>query len=272
MGFGVELAKAHAYGNDFLIVRASELTDFPDLPAVVRKLCDRHRGIGADGVMIIEETPAGADTRLFNADGSTSELSGNGVRCVGTVLSFERNMSAGDAVTIGTGAGPKVLTFLGAKRRCLSFRASMGPPEDMRKASFDVAGQRVEAVVMRVGNPQCVVLGPQPDDERFRRLGSALEKHAIFPQGTNVEFATVGDPRHVTIRIWERGCGPTLSSGTGSCASLVAAAAYGGAQRDAEVIAPGGTQRVEWLDDGVYLTGWAEVICEGEWSRPLPHG
>jgi len=113
-----------------------------------------------------------------------------------------------------------------------------------------------------------VVLGPIPDDERFRRLGAALEHHALFPHGTNVEFATVESQRRVKILIWERGCGPTQSSGTGSCATLVAAAAFGGAARDAEVVAPGGTQRVEWLDDGVYLTGWAEMICEGEWSRP----
>ena len=264
MGFGVELAKAHAYGNDFLIVRASELADFPDLPAVVRKLCDRHRGIGADGVMVIEETPEGADTRLFNADGSTSELSGNGVRCVGVVLSFARNMSAGDVVTIGTGAGPKVLTFLGAKRRCLSFRASMGPPVGLRQASFDVAGQRVEAIVMRVGNPQCVVLGPLSNG-RLHTIAAGLAVHPAFPEGTNVELAQVERPDLVRILIWERGVGPTEASGTGACASAVAAAAFGGASRRVEIASPGGSQRVEWTDDDIVLTGDAHMVGTFVW-------
>jgi diaminopimelate epimerase len=123
---------------------------------------------------------------------------------------------------------------------------------------------------MNIGNPQAVILGPLPDDERFERVGAALERHSAFPEGTNVEFAVIETPARVRIRIWERGVGPTTSSGTGSCAALVAAAAFGGASRDAEVIAPGGAQRVEWLEDSIYLTGWAEVLCEGTWLRPLP--
>jgi len=91
-----------------------------------------------------------------------------------------------------------------------------------------------------------------------------------FPEGTNIEFVHVEAPDRLRIRIWERGCGPTSSSGTGSCASLIAAAEYGGAARDAEVIAPGGAQRVQWTDESVFLTGWAEVLCEGEWLRALP--
>ena len=120
---------------------------------------------------------------------------------------------------------------------------------------------------MTFGNPQCVALGPLPDEARFNRLGPALEHHEIFPARSNVEFAQVESPDAVRILIWERGVGPTTSSGTGSCASLIAAAAYGGAGRDATVIAPGGQQRVEWRDDSVYLTGWAEVVVEGDWLR-----
>jgi diaminopimelate epimerase len=118
-----------------------------------------------------------------------------------------------------------------------------------------------------MGNPQCVVLGTLPDAERFARLGAAIEHHTRFPDRTNVEFAQVEAADRIRISIWERGCGPTLSSGTGSCAALVAAAAYGGAAREADVVAPGGTQRVEWTDRGVFLTGWAEIICDGTWRR-----
>ena len=146
----------------------------------------------------------------------------------------------------------------------------MGLPSDVKQVTLDAAGERVDAVVMNFGNPQCIVLGPQPDDERFNRLGAALEKHSFFPEATNVEFATVDAPDTIRIRIWERGVGPTTSSGTGSCASVVAAVQFGGAARDAVVVAPGGSQRVEWRDDSVYLTGWAEVVGEGEWFRALP--
>ena len=117
---------------------------------------------------------------------------------------------------------------------------------------------------------QCVLLGPLPDADRFHRLGPALATHPMFPAGTNVEFAHVEASDRVRILIWERGVGPTTSSGTGSSASAVAAAAHGGAARAVDVVAPGGTQRVEWREDGVYLTGWAEVICEGRWRRQIP--
>jgi diaminopimelate epimerase len=141
-------------------------------------------------------------------------------------------------------------------------------PTGLRQTSIRAGGESLEAAVLNIGNPQCVVVGRLPDEDRFRRLGASLEHHTMFPEGTNVEFAEVEAPDRVRILIWERGCGPTASSGTGSCAALVAAAAFGGAAREAEIIAPGGGQRVEWLDDDVYLTGWAEIICEGQWLRP----
>jgi diaminopimelate epimerase len=115
-----------------------------------------------------------------------------------------------------------------------------------------------------------VIIGRLPDREAFERIGGALERHVLFPRGTNVEFAEVEAADRIRILIWERGVGPTTSSGTGSCAALVAAASFGGADRTADVTAPGGTQRVEWREEGVYLTGWAEVVCAGEWFRPLP--
>jgi diaminopimelate epimerase len=143
----------------------------------------------------------------------------------------------------------------------------MGLPADLRRESLVAAGEPLHVVVLNFGNPQAVVLGPLPDDARFQRLGPALERHEMFPARTNVEFAHVEAPDAVRILIWERGVGPTTSSGTGSCASLIAAAAFGGANRSADVIAPGGTQRVEWREDNVYLTGWAEVLFDGDWLR-----
>lgn len=259
-------AKAHAYGNDFLYV---DQRDAPaaDLPAFAVEICDRHTGVGADGLIVYTRHTGGASMRLWNADGSASEVSGNGVRALAALL-LNDDRSANPSLTIETAAGPKALSRLGREGSRQTFRTAMGAPSGITCASVDVDGERLETVVLSIGNPQCVVLGPLPSDERFHRLGPLIEHHAMFPNRTNVEFAHVEHPTRVRIRIWERGAGPTQSSGTGSCASLVAAAAYGGAARDAEVVAPGGTQRVEWLDDSVYLTGWAEVLCAGNW---LPH-
>lgn len=260
-------AKGHAYGNDFLYVEAGQV-DGADLPALAREMCARTTGIGADGLVIYRRTPDGASMRLFNADGSRAEVSGNGVRVLGALLAGGRPASA--PIVIDTEGGVKRLAATGVEGTRQLFRASMGLPTGLQQESVDAAGESVALITLNMGNPQAVILGPLPDDERFNRLGAALERHVRFPEGTNVEFAHVESPSSVRIRIWERGVGPTSSSGTGSCASLVAAAAFGGAARDADVVAPGGTQRVTWADESVYLTGWAELLCEGTWRRPLP--
>ena len=264
----IRFAKAHAYGNDFLCVDRGDIKGV-DLPALAREMCERHTGIGADGLIVYGRTATGATMELFNADGGRAEVSGNGVRALAALLLLDDDRD-GAAVTIATAAGPKRVTRAGVTDRRTTFRTAMGLPADIKKVTLDAAGESVEAIVMNFGNPQCIVLGAQPTDERFQRLGAALEKHTYFPDATNVEFATIEAPDTIRIRIWERGVGPTTSSGTGSCASFVAAVQFGGAARDAMVIAPGGAQRVEWLDDSVYLTGWAEVVAEGEWFPPLP--
>jgi diaminopimelate epimerase len=140
----------------------------------------------------------------------------------------------------------------------------MGQPADVTQVSLDVEGQLVEAITLRVGNPQCVVLG-DVTPERLHSVAARLAVHHHFPQGTNVELAAVDSAGHVRILIWERGVGPTEASGTGACAAAVAAMLYGGAERDVAVASPGGVQRVEWRADGLYLTGWAEIIAECDW-------
>jgi diaminopimelate epimerase len=262
----MRFTKAHAYGNDFLYVRSGDVPPDAALDALARDLCARHTGVGADGLILYEPTVDGASMRLLNADGSWSEVSGNGVRGLAALLL--RDDDRGDvAIAIRSEGGVKHLVRTGREGSRQTFRAAMGLPADLRQVTVAAAGEPVPLVVMNFGNPQCVALGPLPDEARFNRLGPALEHHEIFPARSNVEFAQVESPDAVRILIWERGVGPTTSSGTGSCASLIAAAAYGGAARDAIVIAPGGQQRVEWRDDSVYLTGWAEVLFEGDWLR-----
>lgn len=264
----IALIKAHAYGNDFLIVQEAALRDGES--AFAQRVCDRHRGVGADGLMVVGDAPEGGRMRLINADGSPSEISGNGLRCYAAWLAIRTGLKVGEATGIWTDAGLKRLQLIDRPRRPgndqrLTFVTEMGPPTELREADLDVEGTVVRVVVLRVGNPQCVVLGPATP-ERLHRIASKLAVHRTFPEGTNVELAEVVNPGEVRILIWERGVGPTESSGTGSCAAAVAAAAYGGANRKIDVVAPGGTQRVEWDDAGLKLTGWAEVVGEVQWS------
>lgn len=259
----MRVVKAHAYGNDFLLVPLEDASGDPS--ALARAVCDRHHGVGADGLVLYALSERGAAMQLLNADGSRSALSGNGLRCLALLVARRQHLPPGARVKVETDAGLKTLELLASDGRRCSFRAAMGHPASLRQEDIAAAGETVRATLLEMGNPQCVVLGALPDDRRFTRLGPALSTHPMFPAGTNVEFAHVESPGRVRILIWERGVGPTTSSGTGAAASAVAAAAHGGAARDVEVVSAGGVQRVEWRGDGVFLTGWAEMVLDGIW-------
>jgi len=267
----IAFTKAHAYGNDFLYVPAADLAG-ADPAAWARRLCDRHRGVGADGLILYALTERGATMTLLNADGSPSELSGNGLRGLAALVARDWRTAGrltDRELVVETTAGSKRLVLEDVSGATYLFAAEMGQPTGVVERRLEVLGETVTATVLAVGNPQCVVLGPLPDDARFARLGPALEHHPAFPNRTNVEFAAVESPDRVRIRIWERGVGPTESSGTGSCAAAVAAASHGGASREVDVIAPGGTQRVRWTDTGITLTGWAEILADGTFCAQL---
>ena len=262
----IPVIKAHAYGNDFLYVEERDALE-RDRVSLARTLCERRTGIGADGLIFYRRTPEGAAMRLLNADGSHAEVSGNGVRCLAAILVDVLGVASPDgAVRIQTDAGEKTLALVGRDGLRPVFRAAMGPPTAVRERTLDVAGEALGVVTLSVGNPQCVRLESPLSEDRLHRLGPALERHAAFPEGTNVELAAVEAPDLVRILIWERGVGPTRASGTGACAAAVAAAVHGGAGRDVRVVSPGGTQRVEWCDEGLFLTGWAEILLRGEWT------
>ena len=265
----LSLAKAHAYGNDFLFIPHDQAEGFDPQP-LARATCARHTGIGGDGLILYTIAPdASARMTLYNADGSPSELSGNGVRCLAALVFHLRLRTKAPPLTelrIDTDAGWKTLSLVGRNSGRYTFRAAMGEPTAINREQLDVAGERLEVTTLRIGNPQCVALVHElPDPDRFHHLGPAIATHRRFTAGTNVEFARLDDAGRLQILIWERGVGPTTASGTGACAAAVAAIAHGGAARDLDVVSPGGTQRVEWRDEGLYLTGWAEVLFEGEW-------
>ena len=257
----MNLIKSHALGNDFLLIDAAQIASDRNVSDLARDVCERHRGIGADGLLIFTHPERQVSMRLLNADGSPSEISGNGLRCLAAWLA---HTGATGEIVVDTDAGRKRLRLLEHSGNRYTFSAAMGQPEQIALESIAVHGVDVEAVTLRVGNPQCVVLG-EVTTTRLEILASALAVHPRFPEGTNVELATVEAPDRVRILIWERGVGPTEASGTGACASAVAAAAFGGAQRAVDVISPGGTQRVEWTDETIWLTGWAEIVAEVDW-------
>ena len=192
-------------------------------------------------------------------------MSGNGVRCLGAIVADDE---VGGETIIETDGGIKVLTLLEAGPLRYTFRAFMGSPAGLREIDLDVADERVRVVALSVGNPQCVVLTDRLDEARFRRLGRALATHEAFPDGRMSSSCRVERSDRAQILIWERGVGPTSASGTGACASAVAASAFGGADRSLDVVSPGGSQHVDWRGDGIYLTGWAEITVRGEWLTP----
>lgn len=256
-----QMIHTDAHGNDFLLADTADVPQDTDLGELARRLCHRNPGPGADGLILFTRRGTSTCMQLRNADGSYSEVSGNGVRCLGAWLAERQNLSAGAEITIDTDAGPRILTLLERDGRRFRFRTAMGNPVGIRRLVLDVNGEAVDVATLNVGNPQCVVLD-RYSEESLQRLGGLIAVHPHFPDGTNVEFVRVDSPTELSILIWERGVGPTASSGTGTCASAVAAACFANARRDVDVTAPGGTQRVEWRDDGLWLTGWAEVMAE----------
>lgn len=257
--------KAHACGNDFLIVEGE--AD----PVLAIKLCARNTGLGADGVEFFEWTgDRTGSIRLINADGSFAEISGNGTRCVASWMAYHRRLKAGDAVQIDTDAGLRECRVEKAEGHRFEFAQGMGVPtlEDKRVTLKD--GTEVAGVAVSTGNPHLVVFVEGPEFKVFNRdwrdLGREICFHADFPSQTNVEFVRVLDSNSIEIRIFERGVGPTTSSGTGTCATAIASIARCRLSPHLLVRAPGGDQRVDWAGDGkeITLTGPAELIASGE--------
>jgi len=261
----MRFAKAHACGNDFLIVEGAWDSD------LARKLCERHTGIGADGVEFFENTGKRAGRiRLANADGSIAEISGNGTRCVAAWLAHTERAPVGEVFILQTDAGPRACTIVAAESGSFQIAAGMGVPE-VSPTQLTLADRTlVYGIQVSMGNPHFVVV---VHDENFgahsrgwQELGRELCAHKQFPHQTNVEFVRIIQANEIEIRIFERGVGPTTSSGTGTCATAAAVIAHCGGKSPLTVHAPGGSQRVEWSGPGagMILTGPASLIAEGE--------
>ncbi len=257
---GMRFTKMHGVGNDFIVVDPGEVEGV-DLPDLARKACDRHFGVGADGILVTALSEV-ADLRMvyLNSDGSPSEMCGNGIRCLARYAK-DRGLVEGEALTVETGAGVRRVALLGEG----SSRVEMGPPAF--GGEVELRGFRFLRISM--GNPHAVaLLGSEEELEALdlREAGPPVENDAHFPERTNVEFVHARGGREVRMRIWERGAGETLASGSGSCAGAVAAMRRGLAQSPVRVVLDGGGVEIEWAGEGepVYMTGPAEYVCEGD--------
>ena len=262
----IPFTKASACGNDFLMVETAHVSG--DLAALSRRLCDRHRGIGADGVeWLFPDAEADVKARLINADGSEAEISGNGTRCVAAEICSRENKTE---VVVRTGAGLKTCRLIGREdgregRRqgsTFEFETDMGQPEVGGQLSIETMWVRAVGTRVSMGNPHFVIF-VENFQEGWQRQAALIGTQPQFPQGTNVEYVVVRGASEIEIRLFERGVGETQSSGTGSCASAVAAIASGRVASPVTVIAPGGAQTVRW-EDQVYLRGPATLVCRGE--------
>ena len=269
----IPFAKAHACGNDFLIVTegAAAGRDWADL---TRQLCARNTGVGADGIEFFAWTGSKSGRiRLHNADGSIAEISGNGTRCVAAWMSSMIGARAGDELRIETDAGLRVCRINAVSsepRYSVEVTTGMGIPTTSRRVVALASNRCIEGISVSTGNPHFVMKVDNPEfsvaGQPWQVIGSEICTNRDFPNQTNVEFLRVISPTEVEIRIFERGVGPTTSSGTGTSASATAAIAFHGCTSPLRVIAPGGPQAVTWRGTGseLELTGPATLIARGE--------
>lgn len=262
----IRFTKAHACGNDFLIV--DEPIDESRYADMARVLCARNTGVGADGVEYLAlGDNGGYSIRLFNTDGSEGELSGNGTRCVAAYLAQDDDASE---FSIRTHAGVRRCRILERNPPRYLISTEMGVPLVAARTIVLKDGTSVAGAKVSVGNPHFVIFVDTPNFECFghswQQIGSEICIHPDFPKGTNVEFVRVTDTNKIEFRIYERGVGPTLSSGTGSSASAAASIEMRGVAQQVTVASEGGEQTVEWLqkDSNLLLTGPAEIIAQGE--------
>jgi diaminopimelate epimerase len=277
----LSFAKLEGSGNDFVIVDEM-LLEKSVLSQLAKRVCDRHLGIGADGLILyrkLSSPEAHFGMRLFNADGSEAEISGNGLRCLAACL-FHQGLHDCAEVLVQTRAGVKRIRKTSSVAARFSFEVEMGDPildpteipfcpapapESLVGCELRVGDVSYAITVISMGNPHCSIFVSSFESFDWTRVGSRIETHAAFPQRTNVEFVRVIGSGEIEVRFWERGVGSTQSSGTGACAAVVACVLNGYTERHVRVRTEGGVLEIEWRADGsLLMTGPARLICEGE--------
>ena len=276
----MRFTKMQGIGNDYLYVSLFDQR-VADPAALARAMSRPHFGVGADGLVLIGPSArADFSMRIFNADGSESEMCGNATRCVAKYV-YERGLTDRRELTLETRAGIRGLWLTAADGKVQRVRVSMGRPDFASAAipvgipqetavdyELEAAGAPLRATSVSMGNPHTVVFVPELDKIPFETWGVAIERHPLFPKRTNVEFVEMDGRDACRVRVWERGVGETLACGTGACAVLAAAARTGRGEREMEIRLPGGALRVSWEADGqIYQEGPAAFVFDGEWPE-----
>lgn len=276
----MKFAKMQGCGNDYVYINGfEEKIDSAKKPDLVRRLSERHFGIGSDGVIFINPSDiADFEMEMYNADGSRSEMCGNGIRCVAKYV-YDKKMAAGTEFTIESFGKIKDITIIDENGKAKLIKVGMGTPElrtEMIPAVYDaetiiakpitVDGKEWEGTCVSMGNPHVVMFVDNVKDMDLEMIGPKFENHPMFPNRTNAEFVKVIDTQTVEMRVWERGTGETLACGTGCCATAVACILNGKTDNKVLVKVPGGEILVEWDRESneIYMTGPGEFVFEGE--------
>ncbi|MCS7002908.1 MAG: diaminopimelate epimerase [Dehalococcoidia bacterium] len=278
----MRFAKMHGIGNDFALVDARAVA--ADWPSLAQRMCDRHYGVGADGLILLQESDhADATMRMFNPDGSEAEMCGNGIRCLARfAIEIGAVPADRDTLSVQTGAGTLAVTLHREAGRVRSVTVDMGAPRlhpadipvDTALASGDrvmdyplrVGDHTIRVTAVSMGNPHAVAFVDSVADYPLAAIGPQVERHPFFPRRVNFEIAHVRDRRHVDARVWERGAGLTLACGTGACATMVAAFLHGLVDDEVEVQLPGGPLTIRWPGNGaVLMRGGADLVFWGDW-------
>ena len=268
--------KMHGLGNDFILMNGIEPSNF-NLQELAIKLCDRHQGIGADGIILILPSEiADVKMRIINSDGSEANMCGNGIRCFAKYV-YDNQINTAKSFTIETGAGIMVPELITENGKVLAVKVNMGSPDLERSAipmtgaagtvinePLTVSGKEYHITSMLMGVPHTVVFVDHLNNTDIVTIGRQIEKNPLFPKGTNVNFVEVINDHEIKMRTWERGAGSTLACGTGSCASAVASCLIGKTGRTVTVHLTLGDLLIEWIDGTVYMTGSANHVFEGE--------
>jgi diaminopimelate epimerase len=266
----VRFTKMHGLGNDFVVLVPAQIGDH-DWPVLARRMCDRHFGIGADGILLVLPA-ASADfrMRMFNPDGSEAEMCGNGIRCFGKFM-FESGFWRSPELSVDTLAGLQRLRLQVQDGKVGTVEVDMGLPEapaSDERLIIGVNGEDLSLTQVSMGNPHAVAFLETPvEDYPLTAIGPLVEKDSAFPHRTNFEIVNVLSRDRIRVRVWERGAGVTLACGTGACAAAVAARLRGHTDESVVVLLPGGDLRVAWPGPGesVLMTGPATTVFTGDW-------
>jgi len=270
----MHFVKMHGLGNDFVVFLEEEAAGVSSWSSFSLKVCDRHRGVGGDGViLVLPSSIADVRMRIFNSDGSEAEMCGNGIRCLAKFV-FERGIVNKKEFTVETKAGIIIPRITGEEKgKVKKVKVNLGKPrfqpreipvalegEEVKNHPLKVGDKTFFFSALSLGNPHVVIFEIPPAWEKY---GREIENHPLFPKKTNVEFAEVTSRKEVMVKVWERGAGATLACGTGAAATLIAGVREGKLDRRATVYLPGGPLEVEWQEE-VYIEGPAEEVFEGE--------